>query len=322
MTGVNSVPAKATLLLVNVTANGPGASGHLSVLPCSVGASQASTLTFRAGMVDATQVLVTPVNQQICIESSVTTNVLIDVVGYDGDLAAGVTSIKPTRLLERTTLSPGVPLAVKASGVGGVPPANGVSITVSSENAAAAGNVAVYGCDRKRPKIAQVSVGGGASSTGLVARAGGDGTICLVSNVTVDVTVDASAAWAYGGSNKLRAVPAVRAYDSRGSGAVEPGRVVKLSIANDELAWSASVVAVVVTGLDASATGTITVWPCGQNQPATATVTVNAGRVSSASTFVGLGGGPVVPRHVDDHERDRRRDRRGLSVSRGRGRPA
>lgn len=293
VTGVNSVPATATLLLVNVTASGPGSNGHLAVLPCAAQGSSAATLNFRAGMSDATQALVSPVNGQICIESSVTTNVAIDVVGYDGQLAAGVTSIRPTRLLEQTTLSPGVPLAVKASGVGGVPPANGVSITVTSENAAAAGNVAVYGCDRKRPKIAQVTVGGGPASTGLVARAGGDGTICLVSNVTVDVTVDATAAWAYGGSNKLRAVTAVRAFDSRGSGSVAPGRVVKLTIANDELTWAASVASVVVTGLDAAETGSITAWPCGQQQPGTETVVVSPGRVASASAFVGLGGGQL-----------------------------
>jgi hypothetical protein len=293
VSGVNRVPASATLLLVNVTANGPGSSGHLTVTPCAASENGAATLNFRAGMSDSAQALVAPSGGQICIDSSVTTNVLIDVVAFDGQVAAGVTSIKPTRLLESTTLSPGVPLAVKASGVGGVPPANGVSITVSSRNAQAAGNIAVYGCDRQRPKIAQVVVGGGPSATGLVARAGGDGTICLVSNVGVDVTVDATAAWAYGGSNKLRAVTPTRAYDSRNSGLVAAGQVVKLTLANDELNWSASVASVVITGLDAGEAGSIAAWPCGQNKPTTEAVQVSAGRTASASAFVGLGGGQL-----------------------------
>ncbi len=208
VTGVGGVPATATLVLVNVTAASPGANGHLTVLPCSAGPTNASTLNFRAGFNDAASALVAPSDGKICVETSSTTNVLIDVVGYDGEWSAGVTPIRPTRLLERTTLVPGTPLVVKASGVGNVPPSNAVSITVSSTNAVAGGNIAVHACDKKRPKVAQVTVGGGPSSTGLNARLAADGTLCVVSNVNVDVTIDATAAWAIGGSNKLRAVPA------------------------------------------------------------------------------------------------------------------
>lgn len=293
VTGVGSVPAAATLVLVNVTAVSPGSDGHLTVLPCSAGSVSASTLNFRAGFLDATSALVAPVNGQICVETSASTHVTIDVVGYDGDWSAGVTSIRPTRLLERTTLVAGTPLVVKASGVGGVPPANGVSVTVSVENAAGAGSVALYACDKKQPKLGQVVVGGGPASTGVNTRLAADGTLCLLSSVGVDVTVDATAAWALGGSGKLRAVPAVRAYDSRGSGAVAAGQVVQVTLANDELPWAAKVASVVITGLGASSTGTIAAWPCGQNDPGTAAVTVAAGRTASATTFVGLGGGKL-----------------------------
>lgn len=293
VTGVGGVPATATLVLVNVTAASPGSNGHLTVLPCSAGASSASTLNFRAGFYDATSALVAPVKGQICVETSTSTNVLIDVVGYDGEWSAGVTPIRPTRLLSATQLTAGVPLVVKASGVGGVPPSNGVSITVSSANPAAAGSVAIYACDKQKPKVAQVTVGGGSSSTGLNTRVAADGTLCAVADVNVEVTIDATAAWALGGSNKLRAVPAVRAYDSRSSGAVGAGQVVQVQLANDELPWAAKVASVVVTGLGAGETGTIAVWPCGQSNPGTAAVTVTPGRTASATAFVGLGNGKL-----------------------------
>ncbi len=290
--GVNGVPSTATLVLLNVYASGPGSSGHLVVLPCNAGPSTASTLNFRAGFSDATSALVAPIDGKVCVETSASTNVIIDVLGYDGDWSAGVTSIRPTRLLEPTTLVAGVPLPIKASGVGGVPPSNGVSVTVSSTNAAGAGTVTAYACDKQKSKVAQVVVGGGPNSTGVNTRLAADGTLCLVSNVNVEVTVDATAAWALGGSNKLRAVPPVRAYDSRGS-SVAAGQVVQLTLANDELPWSASIGAVVITGTNASQQGTITAWPCGQNQPSTVAATVTPGRTASSSVFVGLGGGKL-----------------------------
>ena len=293
VTGVNGVPAAATLVMLTVTAWSPGADGHLAVLPCDAQSTGAATLNFHGGATDSATVLVVPENQQVCVESSVSTNLVIDVVGYDGKWSAGVTSIRPTRLVDAAHLTPGSPLVIKASGVGNVPPANGLSITVSTAGAEAPGKVSVYPCDKKQPKVAQVTVGGDDASTGLNSRLAADGTLCIVSNVAVDVTVDATAAWALGGSNKLRAVVPIRAYDSRATGVVAAGQVVKLAIANDELNWSASVASVVITGLDAAKDGTITAWPCGQNQPVTEAVTVAAGRTVSASAFIGLGGGKL-----------------------------
>ena len=291
--GVNGVPTSATLVLLNVTAAFPAASGYLTVLPCSAGSGESSTLNFRAGFADSTSALVAPVDGRVCVETSATTHVIIDVVGYDGDWSAGVTSIRPTHLLDTTTLVPGEPLAVKASGVGGVPPSNGVSITVSSSNPAGAGTITAYACDKLKPKVAQVTVGGGPNSTGVNTRLAADGTFCLVSSVRVDVSVDATAAWALGGSNKLRAVTPVRAYDSRPKGTVSAGQVVQLVIADDELPWKATVAEVVIVATNAAEQGTVTAWPCGQAKPATTAVTATPGRTASASVFVGLGGGKL-----------------------------
>ncbi len=288
--GVNGVPSSATLVLLNVTAAFPAASGYLVVLPCAAGSQESSTLTFRAGFSDSASALVAPVDGKVCVETSTSTNVIIDVVGYDGDWSAGVTSIRPTHLLDTTTLVPGEPLAVKASGIGGVPPANGVSITVNSANPAGPGTITAYACDKLTPKVAQVIVGGGPNSTGLNTRLAADGTFCLVSNVRVKVSVDATAAWALGGSNKLRAVTPVRAYDSRSSGKVAAGQVVELVIANDELPWKATVAEVVIVAANPAGAGAVTAWPCGQSKPPTTAVTATPGRTASASACVGLRG--------------------------------
>ena len=279
--------------MVNVYANSPGANGYLTVVPCDSGTSGASTVGFRAGFMDGTSTLIKPVDGKICVDTSVSTNVIIDVIGYDGGASAGVTPIRPTRLLEKTTLKAGEAISVKASGVGGMPPSNGATATISYSNAAAAGRVWVYACDKSKPEVAQVVVGGGPGSTSVNTRLSADGKLCVVSDVKVDVVVDVSAAWALGGSNKLQAVAPVRAYDSRSEGVIAAGRVLKLVIANDELNWNATVASVVIQGLDAAADGTITAWPCGQTQPNTATVTVSKGRTASASTIVGLGGGKL-----------------------------
>ena len=174
-----------------------------------------------------------------------------------------------------------------------MPPSNGVALTVTTTNAAGSGSIKAYPCDRSQPKVAQVAVSRGTSSTGLNARLAADGTVCLVSTVRVDVSVDATAAWALGGSRRLRAITPVRAYDSRSTGPVKAGQVVQLQIANDELNWAASVASVVVTGLGAAIDGTVAVWPCGQPKPTTVAVAVTARGIASASQFVGLGDGKL-----------------------------
>lgn len=294
VTGVRSVPESASLVMLKVYALSPGSSGSLTVMPCDSSGSGASTAQFRAGFMDGTSTLIKPIDGNVCLTTTASTQVVIDVVGYDGAWSAGVTPIRPTRLLEQTTMQPNEPISLRGSNVGGIPPSNGVTATISFEKASAAGHLWVYACDKSKPSTAQVIVGGGPGSASVNTRLSADGNLCMVSDVRVKVIVDVSAAWALGGSNKLKAVSPVRAYDSADEGKqVAAGRVLTLWIANDELPWNASVVSVVITGSGARSDGFITAWPCGQSQPGTAAVSVARNRTASNSSIVGLGNGKL-----------------------------
>ncbi len=96
--GVADVPANATGVMLNLTAASPAGAGYLSAFPCTGGTPNASNLNTSLGRDIANFVLVSPdENGEVCIFSSVATDVIVDVSGWTGAAFTGVT---PTRVLD------------------------------------------------------------------------------------------------------------------------------------------------------------------------------------------------------------------------------
>ena len=96
--GRSGVPATATGVVLNLTAVDPGGAGFLTVHPCAAGRPTASNLNVRPGANRANLVIVAPdANGDVCISSSVATDVVVDLFGWLGGSFVGTT---PTRLFD------------------------------------------------------------------------------------------------------------------------------------------------------------------------------------------------------------------------------
>lgn len=98
VTGRAGVPAGATGVVLNLTAASPAAAGFVTVWPCDEPRPTASNLNVAAGVDRANLVLVAPDGDgEVCVFTSSTTHVVVDVFGWLGDGFVGIT---PTRVLD------------------------------------------------------------------------------------------------------------------------------------------------------------------------------------------------------------------------------
>ncbi|MET0910146.1 MAG: M23 family metallopeptidase [Ilumatobacteraceae bacterium] len=298
--GRGGVQSSASAVLINIWASSPAAGGSLVAFSCDGPAPVASSVAYWRGQLVGNLVHVGVVNGKVCVISSAATDVIIDVVAADGSQGAGVTAIAPTRLYDSRTsgqrLAAGEVRAIKASSVGGMPVANGVSVTLTAVSAAKTGTLKVWPCDRPAPGLPMLVVTQGATASApTVSRVAADGTVCVSSSVATDIVLDATSAWAVGGASTLRAITPARVYDSRNAGGkVSGGSVLSVNVAGrGGVSGSASVVLASITATSSGGRGTVTAWPCGQNKPATATMQLASGVTSSSTAVVGLGGGKL-----------------------------
>jgi hypothetical protein len=85
-------------VLANITATQAATDGFLTVYPCAAGLPVASNLNVAAGRDVANFVLVEPDPAgHVCVFSSTSTHVIVDIVGSMGDTFSGQT---PQRLLD------------------------------------------------------------------------------------------------------------------------------------------------------------------------------------------------------------------------------
>lgn len=297
--GKGEVPVSFAAALVELFVSSPSAAGTIVAFSCDNPPPLAASVAYGRGQIVGNLVHVGVVNGQVCVRSSAATDVIIDVVAADGARsAAGVAAIAPTRIYDSRAaagrLAAGEVRAIAASGVAGVPPSNGITLTLTAVSASATGTLKVWPCDRSAPGVPVLVVTSGATASATaVSKVAADGTICVSSTVATDVVIDVMSAWAIGGASALRTVHPARVHDTRDSGSkVAAGGVLEVAVAGrGGVGASAKLVSAAVSVTGVGARGTVAVWPCGQPRPATAMMTIYPGVTSTATALVGLGGG-------------------------------
>ena len=299
--GRGGISASANAALLEIFASSPSSSGYLVAFPCNGSAPVAASVSFGRGQLVGNLVHVGLANGKVCVRSSSSTDVIIDVVAADGSSgAAGMMPVAPTRLYDSRAaggrLAAGEVRAINTAGVGAVPPSNGLSVTLTAVNAAKTGTLKIWPCDRNAPGLPVLVVTSGATaSASALTRVAGDGTVCVSSSTATDVVLDATSVWALGGGRQMRAITPARVYDSRDEGGrVAGGSVAAVGIAGrGGVNGGAAAVSVSISATGSSGRGWVTVWPCGQNKPLTAAMMLSSGVTSSSTVIVGLGGGKL-----------------------------
>jgi hypothetical protein len=131
----------------------------------------------------------------VCVASTVTTDVIVDLMGSWRSGGQQVRAVRPTRLVDtRTTgalVAAGQTLTIPVAGVAGLPAtATGVQVNVTSVNTRADGFVTVWPCGASRPTASTLNpVAGSIVANGTLVGLGG-GAVCVYSSSPTHLVVD------------------------------------------------------------------------------------------------------------------------------------
>ena len=239
----------------------------------------------------------------VCVYSSAGAHIVADLAGYVGAAGQDV-SVSPVRLLDTRSGVGGttgpvaggatVPVTVTMNGRP-VPAGSTVLLNVTAVDSTAAGHVTVWACGGPMPASSNLNPQVGAVVPNLVlAKAGTGGTVCLYTARATQLIADLVATVAAGANATLVSVAPGRLVDTRsGLGAIGllgPGRVIEVDVpSGHQVPASASAVALNITATEPGRAGWVVAWPCGQPQPATSNLNVQAGETRANLAVVRMG---------------------------------
>jgi hypothetical protein len=192
-----TVPPDASSVIVNVMADMPQGSGYLTLFPCSAARPVASHLTFTAGAtVSASTVIGQGSDAKVCVFTSRTTDLVVDVTGWFGPMGtAALQTIAPTRLVDTQTA--GVPAAADSVTRVTVPPsALGAALNVAAVRPFAAGSLTVYPCGDVRPLVPNLDFVPGGTVANQVIVGATSGEICIFTSSRTHLVIDHTATFA------------------------------------------------------------------------------------------------------------------------------
>ncbi len=308
VTGRGGVAAGATGAFLNVTVTNPGASGYLTVWPCSAARPVASTINFTAGRTIANAALTSlDASGQVCVYTSATTDVVIDV---GGQASPGLTDeYQPLtarrRVLDTRTATGGGELVrgtvreVPLAGVVAAVPADstGVVVNVTTVGATSGGYLTVYPCGQARPVASTVNTRTtGAISNSATVKLSATGSLCLYGNQDTHVVLDVQGAIVPSASpgSLVTTMTPKRILDTRvaGSGGAL-SRLVTRRIqvtGTSGMPSAASAVVANLTVVSPSGNGWLVAWPCGA-RPTASNINYLKAEVIAGQATVGLDSG-------------------------------
>lgn len=277
--GRAGVPSDAVAATLNVTVASPSADGYLTVFPCGEPIPTASNLNYRRAEIAVPNAVVSRLGTggTICLVSSATTSVIVDIAGYVPAGSPITPLASPTRLVDTREgngaplgrSGPGV-LTVQVAGRGGIPVgARAAVLNVTVVHPDGDGFATVFPCDRPQPLASNLNFVSGDVRPNL-ALAGLDpqGRACVFTMRSTHVVIDAIASVGSGAGLQLVANPE-RVLDTRSGlgapvGAIEAGRSAMVQVAGRAgVPVGATSVVLNVTATESTAAGFVTAHPCG-----------------------------------------------------------
>lgn len=315
--GRGGVPADASAAVLNLTATDAAGIGYVTVWPCGQPRPVASSTNFAPGAASPNTV-VTDIGTggKVCLYAGEAGVHLIADVNGTVPAASNYDPLTPARLLETREGAPtvdgksqgegqraaGSTYTLQVTGRGGVPAdAVAVALNVTATDSTGTGYVTVWPCDKTRPVASSVNfVAGSVEPNSVLTSLSAAGTVCLyVAEQATDLIVDVFGSFpadaAFGGLNPARLLetrPGAPTIDGQfaGTGLVQPNQVLPLQVTGrGGVPSGATGVVLNITATDATGTGFVTAFPCGEAQPNASTVNFIAGVPSPNSAVLKLG---------------------------------
>ena len=312
ITGHGGVPSTAKAVLANATVTAPTGAGYLTLWNCSANQPEASTLNFSLFQTVANTATI-PLDSSgaVCAYSSASADLLIDVGGYYASSASGrYTPLAPQRLMDSreghgtpTRLEGGGAVELSVVGVANIPSnASAAALNVTGVMPSADGFVTAYPCGQL-PETSSLNPTAGRITPNLVmAQVSPNGTVCLFTNVEVDLVVDAVGYVSSATANKFTPSTPFRFTDTRdlnrpavngGQNGVRlaAGQTLVVPMAGvRNIPANARAISANLTATDALGNGYLTAFPCGTMPTAsnvnyeTGTAVANAAELPLSST--------------------------------------
>jgi hypothetical protein len=194
---VVSVAAGAPAVSVNLTSVDPAGAGHLTLFPgpCTAAVPNASNLNVTAGRTAAAAGTVAIGAGTICVYSSISTDVIVDLDAVHST-ASHLVAAAPRRLLDTrqsTALPAGgtVALDLDDLDVGAPSGATGIVANLTTDRPSGSGFLTMYPCGPTRPEVSNLNVTAGRTVADLVVTGAGEGRrVCVYSLVATEVIID------------------------------------------------------------------------------------------------------------------------------------
>ncbi|MCU1367916.1 MAG: hypothetical protein JWN39_3555, partial [Ilumatobacteraceae bacterium] len=298
---------------------GAQGSGFVTVYPCGSDRPTTSNQNFTAGDTIPNAVITKiGVGGKVCLFTSVATHLLADVNGYF-PAGSSYSPIVPARLLDTrqdpssTTIDGGglgsglvgggQTLELQVGGRGGVPAdASAAVLNVTVTGGASNGFVTVYPCGADRPTTSNLNFGVGQTiPNAVIAKIGAAGKVCLFTNAATHLLADVNGFFP-AGSTYSPLVPG-RVLDTRqdpsattidgvglGHGLVAGGETIEVPVAGRAgVPATASAVVLNVTVTGPTASGFITVYPCGADRPNSSNLNFTVGQTIPNAVIAKVG---------------------------------
>ena len=285
VTGQGGVPVGAKAVLANTTVTEPTGAGFLTLWNCSAARPEVSTLNFSLYETVANTATI-PLDSAggVCAFSNVSTDLVLDVGGYYSTAASGrYTPVAPRRLMDsregvgtpsRLTGQRSVELPVV--GVADVPSnATAVALNVTGVYPSSNAYVTAYPCGEIPPTSSLNPAVGRITPNLVMAQVSATGTVCLFTNVDVDVVVDVVGFVSATSMNRYTPSTPFRFTDTRDVSRPEvnagqvgerlaQGQTMMIPMAGLRgIPASARAISANITVVDAIDRGFVTAWPCG-----------------------------------------------------------
>jgi trimeric autotransporter adhesin len=300
--GRGGVPADAAAAALNVTAVDPGAAGYVTVFPCGSPMPTASNLNFASANVPNAATTKIGAGGKVCIFTSAATQLIVDVNGFFPSTGR-VKTINPARLIDSRPGAPTVDGLQAGGGVRGARsvttvqvtgrasvPANAAAVVlnVTVASAQATGFITVFPCGTPVPVASNINYVAGSTIAGLVvSKLGAGGTVCMYAEAGTHLLADVSgyvpAISTYTAIDPARLLdtrPGSPTVDGQGAGAgLRPaGSTTEIKVVDRVgVPTTTETVVLNVTVTGPTATGYITVYPCGSPQPTASNLNFTAG---------------------------------------------
>ena len=288
------VPADSTAVLVNLTSTNPCTAGFLTAYGCDQPRPSTSNVNVADVGSRATMAVVPTNGGDLCVYTKNRADVVIDLFGYTSPGVAGrLQAVAPVRLADtrfgtgadtvKGPLAGGRPTVISTAPAPGRPAgATGVALTVTAVAGRAAGWLAAFPCDAPAlTSVVNVEPLEVVANTAFV-KLSAAGTVCVQSNVAMDVVLDVSG-WVAPAGDLHRAQEPGRLVDTRegkGGTRLADGATLRLAVPGQPKAAVLS-----VTAVESTTSGYLTVYPCDQPRPLASNLNVN-GRDTRANLIV------------------------------------